>query len=114
VPARDSGIIVVMTNMPDRASALALARELVERKLAACVNVMGECASTYRWRGAIEQAAEVPVFIKAAREAYAPLEQAIRALHPYELPEIVAVPVVAGLADYLDWVATPDRPESSA
>lgn len=99
------GVIVVLTNLPDRESALKLAGVLVEQRLAACVNVLSECTSIYRWQGKVEEATEVPVLIKAAATSYSRLEAAIRANHPYELPEIVSVPVVAGLAPYLDWVA---------
>jgi periplasmic divalent cation tolerance protein len=95
----------VLTNLPDRAAALKLAQELVAQRLAACVNVLAECASVYRWKGSIESAAEVPVLIKTRAARYAEVEAAIRRLHPHELPEIVAVPVVRGLEEYLDWVA---------
>lgn len=98
-------IIIVFTNLPDRDAALKLARELVERRLAACVNVHASCASVYRWKGEVEEAAEVPVFIKTRAQRYDELEAAIRSLHPYELPEIVAVRVTHGLDEYLDWVA---------
>jgi periplasmic divalent cation tolerance protein len=98
-------VIVVLTNLPDREAALKLARELVTQRLAACVNVLAECNSVYRWRGEIENAAEVPVLIKTRAARYAEVEAAIRALHPYELPEIVAVPVGRGLEEYLRWVA---------
>ena len=99
-------VIVVLTNLPDRAAALKLAQELVAQRLAACVNVLGECTSVYRWKGEMESAAEVPVLIKTRTEQYAEVEAAIRRLHPYELPEIVAVPVVRGLEEYLDWVSS--------
>lgn len=98
-------VIIVITQCPDRAGALELARALVGRRLAGCVNVLAECTSVYRWKGEIENAAEVPVWIKTRAARYAELEAAIRELHPYELPEIVAVPVVRGLDDYLQWVA---------
>ena len=98
-------VVIILTNLPDRASALKLAGELVERRLAACVNVLAEGTSVYRWKGGIESATEVPVLIKTRAERYAEVEAAIRRLHPYELPEIVAVPVVRGLDEYLDWVA---------
>jgi len=97
--------IIVFTNLPDREAALKLANELVAKKLAACVNVLAECTSVYRWKGAIETAREVPVLIKTRAARYAEVEDAIRALHPYELPEIVAVPVARGGDDYLRWVA---------
>ena len=98
-------VVVVLTNLPDRAAAVKLAQELVARRLAACVNVLAECNSVYRWKGAIENAAEVPVLIKTRAGRYAEVEAAIRELHPYELPEIVAVPVLHGFEDYLQWVA---------
>lgn len=96
--------LIVLTNLPDRDAALRLAGLLVERRLAACVNVLAECTSVYRWRGAIENATEVPVLIKTRSALYPEVEAAILAQHPYELPEIVAVPITYGLASYLDWV----------
>lgn len=97
--------LVVLTNCPDAEHAGALATQLVERKLAACVNVLAPCRSVYRWQGKIETAEEVPLLIKTTRECYPALEAAIREHHPYELPEIVAVPIVRGLPAYLDWIA---------
>jgi periplasmic divalent cation tolerance protein len=96
--------MVVLTNLPDHAAAMKLAQDLVARKLAACVNVLAACTSVYRWKGGIENTAEVPVLIKTRAERYADVEAAIRELHPYELPEIVAVPVVHGSDEYLQWV----------
>jgi periplasmic divalent cation tolerance protein len=98
-------VIVVLTNLPDRETAQKLAQELVARRLAACVNVLAECTSVYRWKGKIENASEVPVLIKTRAGRYGEVEAAIRELHPYELPEVVAVPVVRGLGEYLEWVA---------
>jgi len=98
-------VIVILTNLPDRDAALTLARGLVERRVAACVNVLAECASVYRWKGEVETAAEVPVLIKTRAARFDEVEAAIRELHPYELPEIVAVPVVRGLEEYLQWVS---------
>ena len=97
--------LLVFTNLPDRESADALARTLVERGLAACVSVLGGCRSTYRWEGEIETADEVTVLIKTTPSAYAALERAIVELHSYELPEIVAIPVSRGLPAYLQWVS---------
>lgn len=97
--------IVVLTNLPDRAAALDLARELIARRLAACVNVLAECTSVYRWQGTVENATEVPVLIKTRAALYLEVETAIRELHPYELPEIIAVSVGYGLTEYLDWVS---------
>jgi periplasmic divalent cation tolerance protein len=98
-------VIVVLTNLPDKEAAMRLARGLVERRLAACVNVLAECTSVYRWKGAVETAAEVPVLIKTRSGRYPEIEATIRELHPYELPEIVAVPVQLGSDEYLQWVA---------
>lgn len=97
-------IIIVLTNLPDRDSALGLAQALVAQRLAACVNVLPECASVYRWKGGVENAREVPVLVKTRAARYAEVEAAIRGLHPYELPEIIAVPVVRGFGDFLRWV----------
>lgn len=98
-------MLVVLTNLPDRQAALKLAQDLIARRLAACVNVLSECTSVYRWKGQVENAAEVPVLIKTRTARYAEVEAAIRRLHPYELPEIIAVPAVRGLDEYLQWVA---------
>jgi periplasmic divalent cation tolerance protein len=97
-------VIVVLTNLPDRETAQQLAQTLVTRRLAACVNVLAECTSVYRWKGKVENATEVPVLIKTRAGRYSEVEAAIRELHPYELPEIIAVPVVRGLGEFLDWV----------
>ena len=97
--------LLVLTNLPDRDAAIKLASELVARRLAACVNVLSGCTSVYRWKGAVEQANEVPVLMKTRAARYSEIESAIRELHPYELPEIIAVPVERGLSEYLEWVA---------
>jgi periplasmic divalent cation tolerance protein len=97
--------ILILTQMPNRASAQTLARSLVESRLAACVSIGAPVESLYHWRGQIETAEEVPVAVKTRAERYAAVEAAIREQHPYELPEILAVPVVHGLGPYLDWIA---------
>ncbi len=99
-------VLLIFTNLPDRESAESLAAHLVEQRLAACVNILAPCRSVYRWADAVETASEVPLLIKATAATYAALEAEIRAQHPYELPEIIAVPVARGLPAYLDWVAT--------
>ncbi len=98
-------IILVMTNLPDRDSARRVAHALIESRAAACVNMLAECTSVYRWQGKIESVSEVPLLIKTTRAAYPRLEAVIRAQHPSELPEIIAVSVNAGLPGYLQWVA---------
>ena len=97
--------LLVLTNLPDRAVAERLAGTLIEKRVAACVNILAPCRSVYRWKGAIQHDEEHPMLIKTTTEAYAALEAAIRAGHPYELPEIIAVTVERGLPAYLDWVA---------
>jgi periplasmic divalent cation tolerance protein len=101
--------LLVFTNLPDRGSAEKLAALLIERRLAACVNILAPCASVYRWQGEIRHGEEHPLLIKTVTSRYADLEAAIRAAHPYELPEIIAVPVVHGLPAYLDWVESETR-----
>ncbi len=102
--------LVVLTNVPDCAAAEKLARDLVDRRLAACVNVLAPCRSFYRWAGAVQQDEEIPLLIKTTRARYLALEAAIRDEHPNELPEIVAVPVECGLAAYLEWVDAETTP----
>jgi len=98
--------LLVITNLPDRAAAEKLAEALIHKRVAACVNILAPCRSVYRWKGAVQHDEEHPVLIKTTGERYAALEAAIREAHPYELPEIVAVPIERGLPAYLDWVAT--------
>jgi periplasmic divalent cation tolerance protein len=102
--------LLVITNLPDRGSAERLAEALIARRVAACVNVMAPCRSVYPWQGAVEHAEEHPVFVKTPVDRYDALQQAIRELHPYELPEIIAVRLDAGLPEYLNWVASETRP----
>lgn len=99
-----TGALLVFTNLPDEQSAARLAQKLIEQRAAACVNRLAPCTSTYRWEGKVETATEVTLLIKTTRESYPRLEQLIREAHPYELPEIIAVPVSAGLPGYLRWV----------
>ncbi len=96
--------LLVMTNLPDVASADKLALQIIEARAAACVNRLAPCTSVYRWQGKVETVTEIPVLIKTTRPAYARLEKLIRAAHPYELPEIIAFPVTEALPEYLHWV----------
>ena len=98
-------IFLVITHLPDRECAQRVADALIENRAAACVNITAQCTSVYRWQGKVETANEVPLLIKTTRNAYARVEAIICAHHPYELPEIIAVPVSAGLPDYLQWVS---------
>lgn len=110
----DHEVLLVMSSLPDHAAAQQLARTLIERRLAACVSVLAPCQSVYRWRGVVEEAAEVPVLIKTTAGCYAELESALRTLHPYELPEIVAVTVARGLPAYLEWVTAETVPPEAS
>ena len=102
--------LLVLTNLPDRAAAERIAELLIARQLAACVNILAPCRSVYRWKGEVQHDEEHPVLIKTTAERYAALEEALRAAHPYELPEIIAVPVERGLPAYLAWVAGESTP----
>jgi periplasmic divalent cation tolerance protein len=97
-------VLLVLSNLPDRERALKLAAALVEERLAACVNVLSECTSLYRWQGTVETAAEVPVLIKTRESLYARVEETIRKLHPYAVPEVIALRLERGLPAYLQWV----------
>ena len=97
--------IVVFCNCPDDAVASRLARTLVTEGLAACVNRLPGVRSTYCWDGELQDDGEVLLTIKTLGERYPALEARIRALHPYDVPEIIALPVVAGSSGYLDWVS---------
>ena len=97
--------IIVITNLPDKATALKLAEKLISKKLAACVNVQAECTSFYRWQDKIETTSELPIFIKTLAQHYAEVEKTIKAMHSDELPEIIAVPISDGLPAYLRWIS---------
>jgi periplasmic divalent cation tolerance protein len=103
-------VLVVLVNCPDSDVSGRIARHLVESRLAACVNELAPVKSTYRWQGSIETAKEVPLLIKCTRERYPQVEAAIRSLHPYSVPEILAIPVSAGFGPYLRWVADETEP----
>lgn len=97
--------LMVYCTCPDRDTASGLARELVAGKVAACCNVVDGLTSVYRWQGRVEEDPEVLLIAKTTRDRYPALERSIQEHHPYELPEILAVPVTEGLQGYLDWVA---------
>jgi periplasmic divalent cation tolerance protein len=98
-------LILVLTTLPERSAAEALARELLDARLAACIHVGATLRSLYHWHGEIETAEETSLTIKTRATLYAPLEAAILARHPYELPEIIVVPISHGLPAYLQWIA---------
>lgn len=99
-----SEFILVLSNFPDRASAEQATDALLEQKLVACVTILAESLSVYRWEGQVERAREIPVMIKTTAAAYPELEKVLRQNHPYDLPEIIALPIMFGLPDYLNWI----------
>ena len=97
---------VVLCTCPNEETAQRIAEALVTEHLAACVNRMPGVRSTYRWQGRLEDEPEVLLLIKTVRRRFEALELRLRALHPYDLPEIIALPAVSGSVPYLNWVAT--------
>ena len=97
--------IVVLSACGSAEEAASIARALIERRLAACVNIVPGVRSIYRWKGAVEEAEEWLLAIKSSRALFERLEAELRRMHSYETPEIVALPVVAGSAGYLEWLS---------
>ena len=97
-------MVVVLCNAPDAAAARRIAERLVESRLAACVNILAPCESVYRWEGKIERETEVPLLIKTTRARLDAAAAAAREAHPYETPEVIALPIIGGLPEYLEWV----------
>jgi periplasmic divalent cation tolerance protein len=104
-----TALLMLMTTLPDRASARRLAQDLVAEGLAACVNVVPGVESFYRWQGKIELSEEVLLLLKVPEVGYEALAQRLKSLHPYEVPELIALPVVKGLPEYLDWAQSVTR-----
>ena len=99
-----SDLRLILCTFPDADQARAIGTTLIEEQLAACVNLIPGVESIYRWQGAMETSAEVLAIFKTTLSAYPAFETRLRTLHPYEVPEIIALPVSAGLPAYLDWV----------
>lgn len=99
-------VILVLTTFPDAPGAERMAEALVEKKLAACVNIHARMTSVYSWKGKLERGEELQLVIKTTQARYAAVEALISEQHPYELPEILAIAVHNGLPGYLDWVNT--------
>ncbi len=96
--------LIALCTCPDAATASTIARRLVEERLAACVNRVEGVTSTFRWEGQVEEDTECLLVIKTVEEVYPALEKRIKAMHPYELPEIIAVPITTGATGYLRWI----------
>ncbi len=103
-PQDNSSVLVVLTTCPSPDVAEGIAADLVTAGLAACVNQLPGVRSTYIWKGKVETADEVLLVIKTTQERFEPLKARIAAIHPYELPELIALPVCAGTEKYLEWV----------
>ena len=102
--ALEEAIAVFMT-AADQEEAARLAAMLVEKRLAACVQILPEMESVYRWQGKVERQREVLLIVKTLRSQFVALEREVRALHSYETPEIVALPLIAGSIPYLEWLS---------
>ena len=96
--------IQVFTTTEKKEDAQRISKEMVEKKLVACAQVVGPIGSTYWWKEKIEETEEWLCIMKSRKAVYRELEKAIKGIHPYEVPEIVALPIVAGSEDYLDWL----------
>ncbi len=103
-PAAPGAVEVAFITAPDAETAAGIARVLVEERLAACVNLVPGVRSIYRWQGRVEEASETLLIVKTRAERAAELEARVRALHPYEVPEVLRAAAVGGSAPYLDWV----------
>jgi periplasmic divalent cation tolerance protein len=99
-----ANLLIVLCTCPDEAVASRIATALVEQGLAACVNRVPGVRSVYRWDGQLQDDAEVLLIVKTTADRYGQVERLIAGQHPYELPEVLALPVVAGSAGYMDWV----------
>lgn len=107
--ASPEGLLLILSNLPDRETAESVAHALVGERLAACVNILGACTSVYRWQGEVEEAAEVTVLVKTTRLRHAACRQRLEALHPYEVPEIVTIAPEAVWPAYAQWAAAETR-----
>jgi len=98
-------IVLALSTFPDREAAQRISNQLVAEKFAACANIMPAIESIYRWKGKIETGSETLVFFKVSEDRQSAFQEKLRSLHPYEVPEIIFVPVSSGLPNYLRWVA---------
>lgn len=105
----DEEVVVLLTTLPSPEQAAELARALVEEQLAACVNLVPQIRSIYRWQGAVQDEAETLAIMKTTRARAGALRERLVALHPYEVPEVIELPVTGGHAPYLAWVGASVR-----
>jgi periplasmic divalent cation tolerance protein len=97
-------VLLVITSFPEVVGAELTARYLVEHKLAACVNCLPGVKSIYQWQGVVEEANEVSLLIKTTQACYGAVEAVIKSMHPYQVPEIIALPIASGWPPYLSWI----------
>jgi periplasmic divalent cation tolerance protein len=100
----DMGSMVIITTVPDEILAVKITESLLQHRFAACVHVMPAGISRYRWQGKIETSTETMLIIKTAERRYGDVQAEITRIHPYDIPEIVALPIAGGLPDYLKWI----------
>ncbi len=98
-------VLLVLSTFPDGETAGRIARVMVEEKLVACANIIGPIQSIYRWQKKVEEASETMVFFKTTTERFERLQTRLQTLHPYDVPEIIALPIADGLPEYLRWVS---------
>ena len=108
VPAEPVALVVIVT-VPDEQTAVKLAEALLEHRAAACVHILPAGRSMYRWKGKLESASESTLLIKSSTSRFAELEQLIRRLHPYEVPEVIGIPIAESSAPYLNWILDESR-----
>ncbi len=109
----DGKVVIVLVTGPDREALVEIAHRVVGDRLAACANVLDGVSSVYRWKGSVEEAGEALAILKTTQARTGALEDSVRALHPYEEPEFIVLPVLGGSSSYLEWVtrSVADSPE---
>jgi len=110
--SKDNVILIIIT-VPDAKSANKISAMLVEQRLAACVNTITGVTSLYRWEGELNSDEELILLVKTASDNFDKISMAVKSIHPYDLPEIIAVPVVAGFSPYLKWVKDESSDDST-
>jgi len=101
----DARIVLALSTFPNRETAQRISNQLVTEKFAACANILPSIESIYRWKGKLETGTEALAFFKVSEDRQSDFQNKLRSLHPYEVPEIIFIPIVGGLPEYLRWVA---------
>jgi len=104
--------VVILVTVPNQATGATIARDLVNARLAACVNRMPGLCSVYQWQGKVEEAAEELLIVKTRASLVDAVAQRVKSLHPYQVPEVIALPIAGGIASYLQWIDEETRPAS--